>query len=67
MLDKSKTHWVVIRHCHFTGHEFVAESRKTKSGALKAMNSLEYYNDPDEFFFDVMRSDEAVKKGIRID
>lgn len=57
MLDISKTHWVVIKGSHFSGSEWVAERRKTRSGAFNAMRSLMNFYDSEHWYFYVIRND----------
>lgn len=60
--ELKQTHWVVMQHSHFTGLNWIAERRKTREGAYKALHSLERYADSEHYMFDVMRSDVAEKQ-----
>lgn len=63
--DITQIHWVVYQLCHFSGHECVVERRCKRTAASHALRSREYYADPDEFYYFVIRSDEAIRRGIK--
>lgn len=57
--------WVVVRTTNFTGNMFVEELCQRRNPAYQRMLMYERFDIQGDFQYEVMRTDEAYRRGVK--